>query len=704
MKGKNKMKRDYTRPLRMVHNMFQFAPDDTYEIKCQKIRERLHFLKDFGYGGIVTNVQEGDDYLNDAEELQLMTEKAKICRELGLRMWIYDEDKYPSGAARTKTVDANPDFQAWSLAMVWNVVVPGETLAQSLPQGHTRLVAAVSYQMESDTPTDEELLMPYARYEGEPVVFVNNTDKNLLCLAFYIKPAYEGTHAVNNSCYHRHYVDVSNPEAIAEFINNTYRPYTEVLKEYFSPAFGDEGENSVVEAIFTDEPSYMGVYINSYREQRRTLHPVDLTMPLYMVVNWGLHVANHFASTYGYRLENELTALFLGHGEHFCRVRHDYYQLMSDLYENAFFAQLSDYCASVGLHFSGHILLEDRITYHVIFEGNFFNMLRHMHIPGIDMLTSIPEEGWDMAFTPKLVRSISELYHREHVMNEISAFNQGATLTKLGNVTYDQIYTSLMLQLAFGSDIFHSYYPEEDPTGEQSRIWPALTRATKAIAGHRLSDTLLFYPIETMMRHRKPMYHKIEKRYEPILREQGDNAWDYMSACENAMLGAQYAMFNAQHNFTYIDANTARHQPDGVWKSMVVGACDLTDDILVALMHLKAGGTQIIWYAPEGSELFECEFAKLPQGTKRITSEEELIAFLCPGGTLLTGDHAGIVMAENAEHVLLVNKDDREKKVCWHGEFTSLIDAYDASEVTLEASECGIGFTIAAGAAYILKK
>ena len=698
------MKRDYTRPLRIVHNMFKYEPGDTYETKCQKIRARFQHLKDFGYGGIVTNVQEGNDYLNDKEELKLMTEKAKICKELGLRMWIYDEDKYPSGAARTKTVDANPDFQALGLAMVWNVVAPGKTLTQSLPQGHKKLIAAVSYRMESDTPTDEELLTPYARYRGEPVEFVNDTDKNLLCLAFYTKPAYEGTHATNNACYHRHYVDVSNPDAIAEFINNTYRTYTEVLGEYYSPAFGDEGENSIVEAIFADEPSYMGAYINSYSEKRITLHPVDRTMPLYMMVNWGLYVANRFASTYGYRLEDELTALFLGHGEHFCRVRYDYYRLMSDLYEKAFFAQLSDYCSSVGLHFSGHILLEDRITYHVIFEGNFFNMLRHMHIPGMDMLSSIPEEVWNMAFTPKLVRSISDLYGRGHVMNEVSAYNQGATLTKLGDVSYDQIYTSLMLQLAFGTDIFHSYYPEEDPTGAQSRIWPAISRATEAITGPRVSDTLLFYPIETMMRHRKPMYHQIERRYEPILREQDDNAWEYMSTCENAMLGAQFAMINAQHNFTYIDANTACHQPGGVWKNIVVGACDLTDDVLVALTHLIAIGTQVIWYAPEGSDIFESEFAKLPQGTKRAATEAELIALLCPNGTLLTGDHAGIAMAESMEHVLLANKDDRQKKVCWHGEFTGLIDAYDGSAVALERTESGVVFTIGAGAAYILKK
>jgi hypothetical protein len=61
-------------------------------------------------------------------------------------------------------------------------------------------------------------------------------------------------------------------------------------------------------------------------------------------------------------------------------------------------------------------------------------------------------------------------------------------------------------------------------------------------------------------------------------------------------------------------------------------------------------------------------------------------------------------MAESAENVLLVNKDDREKKVCWHGEFTSLIDAYEGTAVALEKTECGVVFTIGAGAAYILKK
>ena len=702
-KGAYHMRRNYYRGLRIVHNRFNFEPGDSYETKCQKIRARVQDLKDKGYGGIVTNVLFGKDYLKDPVEFQLMREKAQACKDLNMRMWLYDEDRYPSGAAGTRTLEANPDYEARGLVMVWHVLAPGARLTQTLPHGHEKLIAAVSYQIAGDTPADEELLSPFARYQGDPIEFDNHTDKNLLCLAFYSKRMYEGTHAQNNVAYHRRYVDVSNPEAIAEFINNTYRPYTEAVGEFYSPSFADEGENSVIEAIFTDEPSYMGVYINDKLEAQ-PLHPVDESIPLYTVVNWGKNVANRFATTYGYRLEDELTALFLGHGERFCRIRHDYYQLMSDLYEQAFYAQLSDYCAQVGLNFSGHILLEDQLAYHVMFEGNFFSLLRHMHIPGIDMLTSKPQNIWDMAFTPKLARSISELYGHEHVMDEVSGFLQAATATNIGNITLEEMYNALMQQLAFGVDIFTSYYADEDPDGSKKKIWDAVARATEAITGKRVSDTLLFYPIETMMRRRKPLYHSIEDCHEPLLREQDDNGWACMQACENAMLGAQFAMLNAQHNFTYVDANTAHHQPDGVWKNMVIGACDVTDELQMALKHLAEGGTQVIWYVPAGCELMDSDFAKLPEGAKRAATPEELLAILCPDGTLLTGDHEGIAMAESTGCILLVNKDDMDKKVCWHGEFASLTDAYDGAEVAAEKCDDCVCFSIGGFSAYILKK
>lgn len=745
------MKREIYRPLRIVHGNFGYRNTDPYEEKCRCVRARIEDLKAKGFGGIVTNVGD-EDYLQNADEWKLMGEKARICKELGLRMWLYDEKAYPSGAAGTLTLDKNPDYEARGLVMVSHILMPGESLEQALPYGHEKLVSAVCYEMEGDAPTEEELLHPVtpaarntgcagedvaapaARVCGDSVRFENLSEKNLLCLAFYAKHLYEGTHAQNNVAYHRRYVDVSNPEAIAAFIDNTYRPYTEAVGRYYAESIGDEGEESVIEAIFTDEPSYMGVYINDGIECPTTVHEVDRQIKLYPLVNWGKNVTNRFYNKYGYRLEEELTALFLGHGEHFCQVRHDYYQLMSDLYEQAFFAQLSDYCAQAGLQFSGHILLEDDLPLHVMFEGNFFKLLRHMHVPGIDMLFSTPETVWKIAFTPLLVRSIAELYGRTRVMDEASAHAHG------GKVTREEMYVSLMLQLAFGADTFTFYYSDEDPEGWKQPIYDALNRAGEAIAGKRLSDTLLFYPIETMMRRRKPLYQGIENCHEPLLREQDDDGKAYITACNEAMLSAQYAMLNAQKPFTYIDADTASRQNGQNWKNLVVSACDVTDEMEWVFGRLARQGVQVIWYAPEGSQIFEKEFEKMPAGTKRAASPSELLALVRPEGPALQGwadgsgpagvqdaaddmsaasaqgaDAAGasvsacgstdgIAFAETENCALLVNRDPADKKLRWNGAFVSLTDAWNGEAVEIAEADGGVTFLLPGSGALILRK
>jgi len=693
------MKRDIYRPLRIVHAGFDYRPEDSFEEKYRCVRRRIEALREKGFGGIVTNVAH-EMYMRDEEELALMEEKARVCRELGMRMWLYDEDAYPSGGAGTLTLEANPDCQARACAMVRQVLEPGETLCMEMPRGHLRLLAAVCYTMKGQRPTDEELLTPYARCTTLPVCFVNDTRQNLLCLAFFEKYAYEGTHAENNVAYRRRYIDVSNPEAVRLFIENTYRPYSRHLSKYFARSIGDERENAVIEAIFTDEPSYMAVYINKGIACNEVVHEPDAEMALYPMVNWGHNVENRFASVYGYRLEEELTALFLGHGEHFCRVREDYYRLMSDLYEEAYFAQLSDYCASVGLNFSGHILLEDELPLHVMFEGNFFRLLRHMHIPGIDTLHSTPGNVWKQAFTPLLVRSISELYRDGLVMNEVSAHAQG------GKVTAQQMYGALMLELALGANVFTSYYNDNDPNGEQKAVWEALNRANQAVSGKRLSDTLLLYPIETMMRYRKPDQHPIENdRGYAGFREHEDDCREKIRVCDAAMTGAQYAMLDAQHAFTYVDAGTAARQTEGGWKYFVIGACYVNDELAGAAARLAASGCRIVWYCPGDGAHFSKGLERLPPETVTARTPEELMAWVRPGRDLLTaqqGTTEGIVMLRTQDCALLVNRESKVRQLCWKGDVKCIIDARTGSEIELRHDSDGVNFTLGAWEAFLV--
>ncbi|MBE6929769.1 MAG: hypothetical protein E7463_05755 [Ruminococcaceae bacterium] len=695
------MNRDIYRPLRMVHDDFGYLKDDSLETKCRCIRERIAGLKARGFGGIVTNVAH-QDYLQDPVEFALMEEKVHACRELGMRMWLYDEDGWPSGAAIDLTVSADPECQARACAMVLRILKPGEKMELPLPRGHLKLLGAVCYLMAGERPTDAELLAPRARCNSLPVSFHNDTDQNLLCLSFFERYALEETQAMNNGYACRRYIDVSDPEAVRLFIENTYRPYTARLRKYYADYVGDAREDAVIEAIFTDEPSFMGVYINHNEDgiHGYLIHEPDPDMPLYPIVNWGRHVANRFFGTYGYRLEDELTALFLGHGEHFRQVREDFYSLMSTMYEEAFFVQLSNYCASVGLNFSGHLLLEDEISMHAMYEGNYFRLMRHMHIPGFDILNGVPARVFEQAFTPLLLRSVAELYGNKPVMDETGSQVQG------GKVSPEQMYCSLMMQLALGADVFHSYYPETDDEAKK-KVWDALTRANRAISGKRESETLLYYPIETVMQYRKPYQTGIENDHGNYcgFRELDDVSDEKVCRCQQELTTVQNAMLHAQHPFTYIDRETADREAGKGWKNFVITPCEISDALITTIRKLSAGGCRVIWYREAAWTTFADSEKRLPQEAMIVRSPEELLAVIRPDGAQLCavdGKTEGILMRRSAHCVLLVNHSDETKKLFWKGRLDRILDPFADAAISMKNTDGGVRFELAGFSAALL--
>ena len=55
------------------------------------------------------------NYLNDADAWKLLVLAVAAARRSGLRIWIYDEDGYPSGAAGTGVLAGRPELEAQEL-------------------------------------------------------------------------------------------------------------------------------------------------------------------------------------------------------------------------------------------------------------------------------------------------------------------------------------------------------------------------------------------------------------------------------------------------------------------------------------------------------------------------------------------------------------------------------------------------------------
>lgn len=530
------------RPLKIVHG-FPRRPDMTFEELCAAVTDHLTMLKSRGFGGVVSNVNF-HNYTLDETEWKLFAFLADECQRLDMRLWIYDEKGYPSGGAGGLTLQADPDFEATAVVLVKEPMAPGEEKTLPLPHGHQHFLYAAVYPCYPDgtpIPAADGSYRPLAeadcRLGVSPVTLKNPSDAPAILCAFVRKRLYEGTHCVHNVSECRRYVDVTNPDAIRKFIRNTYEKYAAAVPSHMTAGAGRVvPQPGKIEAFFTDEPSFMGCYINAGLWPNTVYDPYDKEIPLYPVLSYGRDVENAFRSHFGYDLLPELVSIFLGDTDHAKAVRMDYYTLLSDLYEQSFFSQLSDWCGRHQVSFSGHVLLEDDIKYHTVFEGNYFSLLRHMHTPGIDMLHSLPPVVRRYAFTPKLVSSVAHAYGRPHVMSEVSAHAQG------GRVTKDQMYASLCAQYALGVDTF-TYYYSEDFMEERTydRYNTALGRIDAVMAGRHISDVTVYYPIETFRMYHKPS----DAQYGSYTPEE--------NACQAGVEGIMNALLDRQTDFDFAD-------------------------------------------------------------------------------------------------------------------------------------------------------
>ena len=657
--------REYYRPLKIMHYWNQLGAEN-FEEKVAYVEDKLLEIKAEGYGGVVTNVMFGKNYGDDPEEYELIKQVARLCEKHSMRMWIYDEDGYPSGTAGTKTLSANLDFEARAVVMVAKVLEVGEEWNSVLPKGHEKPLSAFGYTMSGEAVTEEELAQ-WVLHPGydNGFYFLNDTDRKMLCLAFYQKRSYEGTHCHHNTTASRRYIDVSNPEAVAEFINNTYRPYAETLKGMISKEFGKDG---VVDATFTDEPSYMGHYLSLGLYPKQVDHPYDDTIPLYPVTNWGFYISQNFKERYGYQIEEELPKLFLGHGEKARAVRRDFYQLTSDLFEQSYFKQISDYCASVGLRFSGHLLGEDWFSTHVKFEGNYFKLLRHMQIPGLDALDAVPRVTWERAIVPHLVRSVAELYGREHVMDETSGYCQG------GKVGTREVAISLLLQYAFGADVFNSYYrldSEGDGDGlDMKEALKILHRPMAYLKNISYGSVILHYPIETMMSLYKPGHD---------VKEEGDDCGVLSQACESSMYIAMFALLDNQVTFLFSDTDSlelaAKRRPS----VLILPEGYVEEKMIAVLDELKKQGCRVLYFCRKEGLLEE--YDKIRKYASLVRSTEELTGYLVSCGLVNTsGDTKGVAALRAENGILLVNSTDEAKKVWVKERFTKVYDLFEDRE------------------------
>ena len=489
------------RPLQIVHDFcfipinvnenYGFAEGATEEEKLDYIRNRLTALKAKGFGGVVMNVAF-ERYLEDPVAWERFVASVDIAISLGLRIWIYDEQYYPTGTAGGIVLRDHPEFEPKALSCV-TVEVDNTNVPQRIfsPKGHSSLqyAYAVPYDGEKLDFSHQIDITRFKTFSGG--LCWNPLPGHWRLYCFFVRTHHEGTYKMFGLRVQQRFLDYYREDAIKCFLETTYEPYLKYLKERFADH---------IDAIFMDEPGFLGYF--KYPEKPRSRPPFptvssyfeqyDATIPLYPFIHWTENFDEAFKAFKGYSMVENLPALFEG-GEEYRQLRIDSSQFLSYRYEEVFVKQYREFLKPYNVSLSGHYRCTRHVGDHLRTVGDFIRTAGQLDFPGCDRLE--PMDEFRNRIDCKLTSSAAHLYGNKKAM--IGASNMYRPQVTM---TPELMRCSIATDMAQGINIITSYYAEElFPLEDYQSVTTFVGRLGQLLdGGIHCPQALVYYPFKQM--------------------------------------------------------------------------------------------------------------------------------------------------------------------------------------------------------------
>jgi len=356
---------------------------------CALDRDRLlrqiGQLREMGFGGYHIHCRTGLEtpYLGE-EFLSMVKDCVDEGQALGMKTWLYDEDRWPSGFGGG-LVTADPAHR-----MKYLIFTPTPYGARPASAPVTR--AGFSYRCE-----DGVLLARYA---------VSLRDGRLVKAMRLGEDELAAAGTVEWFCY----LEAGRP--LAWFNWQTYadllseastRKFIEVTHEAYRKAVGTSF-GSGIPAIFTDEPQHAWA-----GRLKRAASEEDVILP------FTADLCETYRTQFGEDLLEVLPEVLWERADGVpCRARYRFHRHVTERFAGGFARVLGDWCEANGLRLTGHLMNEPELKSQTISVGDVMQSLAHFHLPGIDILCDAEE--WT---TAKQAQSIARQYGRPGVMSEL---------------------------------------------------------------------------------------------------------------------------------------------------------------------------------------------------------------------------------------------------------------------------------------------
>ncbi|MGB9643164.1 MAG: glycosyl hydrolase, partial [Candidatus Ratteibacteria bacterium] len=333
------------------------------KIEPEELRRQIRIMHQMGLGGFFMHSRVGLDtaYLSK-EWFECINACADEAKKLGMLAYLYDEDRWPSGAAGG-LVTKKPEYRMRYLYM--EIFDNKKQVKWS-----NNIIAAFAANLEG------KIIKNYTRIKKNDKL---TTDLKVLVFSLEVYP--------NSDWYNGYtYLDTMNDQAVREFIKITHQQYKKYCGKYLG---------NVMPGIFTDEPNYGGHY--------------------FTYISWTKKLPDVFKKRYGYDILNHLPEiLFDVENQKISRVRYHYFDCITHLFVSAFAKQISDWCEKNKILFTGHVLSEETLSSQTKVVGSAMRFYQYMQAPGMDLLTEHRREF----NTAKQVSSVANQFGRKWRLTE----------------------------------------------------------------------------------------------------------------------------------------------------------------------------------------------------------------------------------------------------------------------------------------------
>jgi hypothetical protein len=396
------------------------------------VTSQVEMFRRMGFGGFHIHPRTGMEtaYLG-GEFLDMVKLARDSAIGKGMLCWLYDEDRYPSGAAGgmvTEDISARARYLRLSLSLNPGFCESREDFDREIAAGaKPRGYYIASYEVD----LEGGYLASYRR--------VGRKERAERGRIWHAGLELESESPWFND---QTYLDTMNRRAVERFIALTHETYYRVL--------GDEFGKGIL-AIFTDEPNIRGRMTLPSAEGKG-----DATLPFTDDFN------ETFRAAFGYDLLDILPELLweLPGGKASVH-RWRYHDHAAERFVSAFTDTLGAWCEEHHIALTGHFLSERTLYQQTLRLGEAMRCYRGFQLPGIDILIDDKEFS-----TAKQAASVSGQYGREGMMSELYGVTQ-----------WDFDFKGYKLQgdwqAALGVTIRCPHLSFMSMEGEAKRDWPA---------------------------------------------------------------------------------------------------------------------------------------------------------------------------------------------------------------------------------------